>query len=293
MPNLFNEQRRKLLAALVLTPGLMLPVVSGCAQWNVDPDSSPKDLPRPRMSPDTVVLEVATIYIDPNLNQLDSDLWRDVSEVHLDASLKRQLWQNGFRVARIGQEIPPAIRKQVDQFRENSRLSQIGKTGDGEVGHHRRQSRAGVPSQILTSSVISELNLITQEGDYVSGKKLNDAQCVLEIRTQPHGDGSVELVILPEIHYGQNRPQFAGRNGAFQLLVEREKEIIEKLHLQQLLTPGESLMLSCTPEPVGLGRHFFAWNPKLGHKVILIRLAQVQYDELFAPRESAEPLTNL
>ena len=53
--------------------------------------------------------------------------------------------------------------------------------------------------------------------------------------------------------------------------------------------PGQTLILSCTPESKGLGQNFFVdtshGDPQ--QKLLLIRLAQTQRDDLF---ELSEPL---
>ena len=58
------------------------------------------------------------------------------------------------------------------------------------------------------------------------------------------------------------------------------------------LHPGETILLSCTPEKTGLGRTFFVEGNSGRQRIILIRLAQLHADELFA-EEQDTPLTSI
>jgi hypothetical protein len=62
--------------------------------------------------------------------------------------------------------------------------------------------------------------------------------------------------------------------------------------MEPILSPGEILIVSGTPDVKGLGQHFFA-SPNADEKsqtMLLVRLAQTQLDDLFAPDQILSPI---
>ena len=67
--------------------------------------------------------------------------------------------------------------------------------------------------------------------------------------------------------------------------------IFERLRLEAVLSPGQTLLLTSTVDTKGLGDQFFSASAGGGgaRKLRLVRLAQTQYDDLFASEDAALP----
>ena len=68
----------------------------------------------------------------------------------------------------------------------------------------------------------------------------------------------------------------------------------DSLAIEVLMTPGESLVLSCTADVKGLGQHMFVDGKSDSDTqyLVLVRLTQTQFDDLFAPDKTAQPVTD-
>ena len=66
------------------------------------------------------------------------------------------------------------------------------------------------------------------------------------------------------------------------------------LRLRATISPGETLVLGGDIQPAGLGRQFFFESTASGerHHLLLIRVAQTQLDDLFAPETENGPIVS-
>jgi len=68
--------------------------------------------------------------------------------------------------------------------------------------------------------------------------------------------------------------------------------VLDRLRLESLLGPGQSLVVSATGDIKGLGEHFFSEtaNSAVQRRLLVIRVAQTQLDDLFAAEPTPAPL---
>jgi len=247
------------------------------------------------MSPDSVVLEVAILHLP--IDGADAAWWEALDEQALDSEIRRRCAENGFRSGLVRGSIPDQLDGQLRQQREAHKSvdPENGPPLSGG-GEQRLQCRAGKRNKILISDVYPTLAALFPTGDRLTGKTLDNAQCLFSVRSFPRGDGSVELEITPEIEYGQARQRWVGQahEGTFRLDSNRERLSLETLRIRPKLEPGQVFLLTCTPEIKGLGRHFCSESPDGGppeRRVLLIRLAQTQVDDLFTEQGGQDALT--
>jgi hypothetical protein len=71
---------------------------------------------------------------------------------------------------------------------------------------------------------------------------------------------------------------------------ERDRKVFGGLRFEVTVSPGQTLLLTALRHTKGLGREFFSdlVDSRARQKVLLVRLAQTQYDDRFAP-EAGEP----
>ena len=270
--------------------------LAGCSTWDTSATPETTFLPRTKMSRDTVVLEMQTVAIPADCTDAELDrLWHELDEQHLDRDLRRRLAENGMRCGLLGTQMPELLRQILDAQSNASheRWEQMESLPDSPMGHRRLQARAHKRYEVVASpNRESCVVLISQNGRLV-GKTLFDAQCRFALRSYPRGDGDVRLELMPEIHHGPLRQKWSGTDGAFQPIVTRTRESYDQLKIDAVLSPGEMLLLTTTGEAKGLGRLFFddVSHPSASRgKMLLVRLAQTQLDDLFDEEVIATPI---
>ena len=247
------------------------------------------------MSPDTVVLEVAFVEIPSDMLEKadhDDELWKVIDEQQLPLELRRQLQDNGFRVGVAGVSLSPLLTELLK--RTQSGLQVDGDPGKIRSLHKRIQSRSGRRSTIVATNQPRDLVALVHDAGHLRGKTHPQGQCNFELRTYPQGDGRVQLQLVPEIEFGSPQTRYAGdhERGAWLVDSGRQTSSFSHLRIESMLSPGQSLVVGCTPQRKGMGRCFFV-DDTSGHpveKLLLIRLAQTQFDDLFAPDAIAPPL---
>ena len=294
--------RRNLLQrSLNVILGSVAILVGGCQiwstpEWTVD-QAKKLELPAPRMSADSVILEIAFVHVTPAANQPDAALWHDVDAVPLHWETHKKLSLNGIRCGLIAGQLPDSLQQLIQADKNTLDLQDLNGSLEHDLQrrNQRMHSRAGRRGQIiLNNQVLPTVHLVTRDGNYSSGETFHQAQSVLEIRTYPQGDGRVRVQLTPEIQHGHLKSQFVGHDGSWLINNDRETRSFDSLAMEVMMTPGESLILSCTADVKGLGQQMFVdgKNDSDTQYLLLIRLAQTQFDDLFAPDKTAQPVTD-
>jgi len=293
--------RNLLQTSLILTLGAVVTSLGGCQIWPTPEWTAEKakklELPAPRMSPDSVILEIAFVHVTPAANQADATLWHDINTVPLPWQTHKKLSLNGIRCGLIAGQLPDSLQQLIQADKNTLDLQDLNGNLEHDLqGRNQRiHSRAGRRGQIiLNNQILPTVHLVTRDGDYSSGETFHQAQCVLEIRTYPQGDGRVRVQLTPEIQHGHLKSQFVGHDGSWLINNDRETRSFDSLAMEVTMTPGESLLLSCTPNVKGLGQQMFVdgKNDSDTQYLVLIRLAQTQFDDLFAPDKTTQPVTD-
>jgi hypothetical protein len=284
--------RRELLA-MALIGGLVW--AGGCAPWNINPEE-PSKLPPARMSADSVVLEIAFVRLPESDAAGDQAIWLEADEQHFPPELRRELAANGLRIGVLGQQLPAQLRAALDAAAMSAleeRVEDVDSSEGEASGRQRRlQCRTGRRAKIVVSKSFPTLPLLTREGGQIRGNDLKGAQCLLAIKPYPLATGRVKLDVTPEVEHGELKTQWVGQEGSLMQRVGRERLVLDRLRAEATLTPGQVLVISTTPETKGLGEHFFteAAGGRVERTLLLVRVAQTQWDDLFAPEQISAPL---
>ena len=163
--------------------------------------------------------------------------------------------------------------------------------------------------------------------------RYTDAQCCLRLTAKPLGDGRVQLELVPELHHGPVRQRWVGDEGFFRMDASQDVRCFEPLAMTLSLMPGQTLVMGgvadsaaepessndasefpgATDHPFGqpqigslplpeatvryphLGATMFPQRKKFGvaGRLLLLRLAQTQQDDLFAPQQTITPIATL
>jgi hypothetical protein len=277
---------------LWLSIGLLYAAAGGCAHWTKAP-SEVSSLPGARMSPDSVALEITFVRLPTDATEFDAAFWCEVDEQSLSADLRRRYAANGLRCGLLGSQLPAPLRRLVDAATEgNTSGETLAPLDESGVQQRTLHSRAGKRGEIVASGTQDKMVLLTQDEGRARGKTYSQAQGMFAVKTFPQGDGRVKIELTPELHYGQARTKYVpGQEGAFQLETSREQEVFERLRLEEMLAPGQTLVLASQGD-IGLGGQFFTEKVSGGvqRKLLLVRVAQTQLDDLFAPEQVRKPL---
>lgn len=282
----------KLLPIAIL---LVASFVGGCAQWKPEAEDGPLALPAQRMSTDTVVLEVISIEVPADSVALHDALWNQLDETSIPLDLRQRMKANGLRCGIASTRLP----RQVEELlARQTILNEVRAESGGEIYTtvdlgERWQARMGHPKRFAITERMPNATWILDEGDnYLRGRSLKDAQCQAEIISFPKPDGKVRIELLPVIEHGQPKPRFAASQQAMVYKVEPDREEFESLRIRAEMTAGQTLILSQTADNAGLGNLFFGSDEQNagGKKILLVRIAQTQLDELFSREQIFAPI---
>jgi hypothetical protein len=265
--------------------------VGGCALWKEEP-TEPPSLPAPKMSSDSVTLEIAFVRMSGEAQERQDELWLAIDEQQLPAPVRVCLLQNGMRMGVCDSQMPPLLRTLLDEKADPLAVTGTGASATGDVTATQRQlqTRAGKRGVILAGSPRDELTLLMQHDGRLTGQTFRNAQCLFAMKAFPQGDGRVRIELVPEIEHGATKQRWVGQEGMFHPEASREQKVVGELKMDLVLSPGEVIVATCTADQKGIGKQFFASGAPGEQKVMLIRLAHTQYDDVFAPEKLQAPI---
>lgn len=263
----------------------LVPLLSACAEL---PREVRSPLVPARMSPDSVALDIFWVRLPPSAADLESSLWLELDEQHLAAATRRQLGLNGFRAGLTGELIPLALERLVKsagnaEFEVSTQISDFSQVP--VVRRRYLQLRAGHENQIVATETVPRLPVLYHDGSHVGGQTYHEAQGLFVLKAFPQGDGRVRIELVPEVHHGQPKQRYVPGEGMYRVDFSRPSESYERLRIDAVLAPGNMLFVGSTPDGLGtLGHHFFctSGDGTATRKLLILRLAQTQHDDLFA-----------
>ena len=267
---------------------------SGCALLTTAQKPEAPSLPAPQLPASSVVLEVAFARIPLADAAAYDQIWSAVDEQDFSTDLRRQLTANGVRCGLVGMQMPPKLKEALDDSEPGAVERGEDSTADPQLDRapRRIQCRGGQRAKILVTKPLDTFSLLLLEDDHVRGLPLSQAQCLFGLKVYPQGDGRAKIELTPEVEHGEMKTQFIGRDGAVLPQLGQDRVVLDKLRLSATIAPGHMLLLSGTPEVKGVGSSFFTETDSgtTYRRMLLVRLAVTQYDDLFAPDQIVTPL---
>lgn len=264
---------------------------TGCTSLSA-PTLEPKDfLAKPRMNPGSCALELFFVRFPLGDPAGNDPLWQEVDDSRIAAESRQALWANGFRLGIVGTAPPQTVSTLLQLRGEGSpagtpaAVEEIGVSAIKVVKRHLqlppRETR-----EIFLGEPVEELTVFVAEKSGVRGRSFVNGQTAFSLSWSPLPQGQIALQLVPEIFYGQPRTRYAAEEGHFRLDIVRPREVFADLRVSVRLSPGEMLVLGCWPDRTGtLGYQFFV--DKTDQKLLFIRPAQIQHDEVFCAEEFA------
>jgi hypothetical protein len=131
---------------------------------------------------------------------------------------------------------------------------------------------------------------LMQEEGKLCGRTYPAAQGMLETRAEGEGDHRLHLQITPQIEYGEIRQQWFTEDGRMMPQQGKPKRVFDRLAFDARLAEGQMLVISCWKDRGGtLGHYLFTEtrDDQLQQKVLVVRLADSRYDDLFSQSNAA------
>lgn len=253
----------------------------------------------PVLSPGSLVLDIFFVRFPFDDEKVNVDLWGEIDEQHFSPECRNRLFQNGFRVGRVGSRIPVELahllelgEKPADNGCQNKlNLEDLAK-GPG-VSRRHLQVQPGRRSEIIASEIYDELPVITKDSsEQICGEVFKEAQAILALEAKVEADGRVRLCLTPEVHHGQPQRRWtSGGQGVMQLDSGRRREVFDALAAEAVMELGDMLVVCSLPNRSGsLGHYFFSESEsgKQQQKLLVIRLSQTQHDDLFGTASTGD-----
>ncbi len=286
--------------------------VSGCARWDKPETRSRIVFPQAKIPADAVGLEFGIAEIDSATTESFEELWRLLDQQALPLDLRKRLDQNGIRAAIMSTRPPRVLHelvgeKQIIVSELTPLEKQLYKKGllrpqKRMVAHERISNREGQTHPIVVSETHPQVSWIIRSGDKQTAGSGENVRGLITLTTFPQGDGSVRIVLIPEIHHGRARHQIGVAERSFLLHAGQTVNQIEDLKFEVTLRPGESIVIAPTADVADLGKLFFGSDQKpnnlgiedravFAHRMLMIRVVQTQLDDLFDSGNKIEKLT--
>jgi hypothetical protein len=268
--------------------------LSGCSLFNTEADSEKSSsefkLPTPQMPADAVVIELQFLRMsDAKIAEVDQ-LWQITDEQVLPVQTRKRLEANGLRIGLVPGDMPTIVQQWIAEAQQRLRdetLEQASVASNISLVPKQLTFRAGKRKEILLHAEQEKwIPVIFQEGDQLCGETFEAPEFILGTTAIPHGDGRATLLFTPEIKYGQVRNVVVGKEAAFRFEWQRQRRAFDELLSQITLSPGQTVIITCTEPPKGLGSQFFiteSFSRQREHVLVLMRLSKTQLDELFDP----------
>lgn len=290
---------------------LVTTFVGGCAKLEPPTKKSSLTFPKGRLARDAVGLEVGVAQMDTNQSETFETFWNMLDQQEFPLELRKRLDQNGIRVAVMAIHPPSLLNQLVDpqpidpstlnEFEKQLHAKELLRPQPRMLKHERISNREGQSHEVVISDSQGEVSWVIKSGDERSAGFGRQVRGVMSVTTYPQGDGSVRLMVRPEIHHGDSRPRIGVGQRSF--LVESSQYVtpIDELKFEVILRPGESLVVAPTKDIAELGEILFgntqsnrdeaeSKRPLPTHRILMLRIVQTQMDDLFG-KSNIERLT--
>jgi hypothetical protein len=282
--------RRSLFSIIASLPFAL----SGCSLFQNETATENKStdfkLPTPQLPADAVVVELQFLRMsDAKIAEVDQ-LWQITDEQVIPIQTRKRLEANGLRMGLVPGDMPTIVQQWIAEAQQRLRdetLEQASVASNISLVPKQLTFRAGKRKEILLHAEQDKwVPVIYQEEDQLCGETFETPEFILATTAIPHGDGRATLLFTPEIKHGQVRNVVVGKDAAFRFEWQRQRRAFDELLSQITLSPGQTVIVTCTEPPKGLGSQFFiteSFSRQREHVLILLRLSRTQLDELFDP----------
>ena len=211
------------------------------------------------MAFDAVGLEIGIAQLDTDQTGAIDRVWRALDQQELSLETRQQLDKHGLKAAVMSQRPPSdfeslvnprqVVLEELDGFHRQLYLKGKLKASERMLVHDRISNRQGESHAIPTSQVHPSLSWIIETPATHGSRETSIEQSaenvrgVIDIRTYPQGDGSVRVVVQPQIHHGDVTQQYGATASGFKFNQQQTIAAPESLEFDVSLRSGETLVI--------------------------------------------------
>lgn len=280
-------------------------VTGGCRTPGGEPERKPPVSPfhtTQRMKNGSVALEIAVCRIPPSEAEVYESVWRSADRQSIDLETRRLLDTNGLRCGILGTRLSGELTRLLNwsepvssgsiSGEDRRSLHEFDNPGGFKL-EQLEQLQPGTSHWVPCGPPVSQMVWSTMVGGVRKSGHCHQATCGLTIGLISGDDGTVRLWLHPEILHGQQRMRYAIDEDDFLLEPRQDRLILDELHFDCHLLPGETLMVGETPVRDGIGHNLFgeSGEPATAPRVLLIRPVSTQADDLFRPANTTRRLS--
>lgn len=267
-------RRPKICLALLL-------LVAGCVSTPLNQDEPISQLPNAHLKNDNVVVEIAFAEVSVHDREWLESLWDELDEQHLPIESRRALTANGLRCGLAGEQLPDILREVTNADSTDNR-SVPAAVANQKQATRQLHLRPGHRSEIITASTEDAMTILLDDGTNISGHQFTAAQTLFSIQAYPAQSSRAAVQLTPELHFGDTKQRYVGKDGAFVLESRRDHRAFGNLQIDAELAPGQTLVVTCDGPSKSLGGNFFTAQDGETQKLLLVRLARAQNEILFS-----------
>ncbi len=244
------------IAMLIIGLGLLLG--AGCK--SVD-QQQPLDfsLPGVEMNEGAVALQVAVVQVDDDQEEFLDEFWARLDEMKLGLIQRQIADANGLRYAVMSPQCPAILdelleRRELDTSGLTDIQKQMASQGllesPSRLLHHQRiENDTGEEFEIPVSDYFQQKDwsIVNKYGSVDTGSG-ELVKAFIQMSTFPQGDGSVRLVVEPEIHHGRPQQRYDVSQRTFLFSESQIESRIDPLKFFIDLQPGEALIIAPTTQ---------------------------------------------
>ena len=271
--------------------GLVASTASGCAHWlpsRKEPEPRKSTILSQELAPDTVGIESILLRLSLVESQQMPDLWAYADEQVLAPEPRMLLDRNGLRAGKFSGQIPAIVQAWVAQNAtriEQDPMEQAGVVADVSSFSQLWRCRPDQRKVLTVRNLPKETVTLFYNEEGFRGGQFPAPHFLFSLYAKPNGPQSAQVLLRPEVEYGQTRRSVVAKDSAIRTEERRETLRWESLSLMLNMQRGDCLMITATREPRGIGEHFFRTRSKEGEiqdVILLVRVAELNAPDEFS-----------
>lgn len=220
------------------------------------------------MNPGAVAVQLAVVQLDSDQREMFEQYWSQLDQMKLPLPVRKTADENGLRYAVMSPQVPimlPQLLESreldvsgLDDLKRQMAEAGLVKSPSRMVSHQRIENDTGEEYEITTSDVYPQKrwSIVDDDGAQLTGFG-QLVKGVYRFSSFPKTDGSVRLVMLPEIHHGVAKNRFDVSQRTFLLNESQIETKVTPLEFAVDLKPGESLIVAPNGTSKGIGDLLF------------------------------------
>ena len=271
--------------------GLVASTASGCAHWlpsRKEPEPRKSTILSQELAPDTVGIESILLRLSSVESQQMPDLWAYADEQVIAPEPRMLLDRNGLRAGKFSGQIPAIVQAWVAQNAtriEQDPMEQAGVVADVSSFSQLWRCRPDQRKVLTVRNLPKETVTLFYNEEGFRGGQFPAPHFLFSLYAKPNGLQSAQVLLRPELEFGQTRRSVVAKDSAIRTEERRETLRWESLSLMLTMQRGDCLMITATAEPRGIGEHFFRTRSKEGEiqdVILLVRVAELNAPDEFS-----------